>query len=114
MLPPQLEEIGDYAFAYCPQLVDIELPAALRVIGFGAFRGCNGIFHIVVPEGVGIVRHRAFADMKNLITLSLPKSLYRTHPHLVDGCPRLRQFTIDPENPRFRIEDHEIKQKEKP
>ena len=39
----QLERIGNYAFANCPNLARVELPASLKKIGKGAFADCDNL-----------------------------------------------------------------------
>ena len=42
-IPYSVSEIGWFAFADCPGLMNVTLPASVEAIGYGAFDGCQGL-----------------------------------------------------------------------
>lgn len=58
-LPPDLPNIGDYAFYECIQLTAITLPNNLRVIGNSAFNGAH-LSSINIPNSVTQIGESAF------------------------------------------------------
>ncbi|HBA37108.1 MAG TPA: hypothetical protein DCY94_00155 [Firmicutes bacterium] len=56
ILPENLEEIGDYAFANNPSLKTIHIPYDCKEIGHHAFDGCN-IEYLIVPPRLDLVQN---------------------------------------------------------
>lgn len=76
-LPPNLTEIGNYAFGYTGLQCELELPAGLLTIGESAFIGCKGLTgSLVIPEGVTVIPNYAFYNCAGLNgPLVLPEGL---------------------------------------
>lgn len=55
ILPENLEEIGDYAFANNPLLKSVHIPYNCKKIGQHVFDGCN-IEHLIVPPRLDLVQ----------------------------------------------------------
>ncbi len=66
--------IGDFAFAFCDNLVNVLLPEGLTVIGKGSF-GCSGIESITLPDSLISIGESAFYECVNLKSINIPKSL---------------------------------------
>ena len=113
VFPDSLRYIRRWAFSHCTNLFSPQLPDALQTIDKGAFSNCSGIVHILVPPNTWKIEAEAFAHCKNLISVYLPKSLKNAAQNLLDDCPKLKRFNIDPENPLFYIEGNELKKKER-
>ncbi len=47
-----LEEIQEFAFYECTNLVSIKIPPAIRVIKKGVFRGCSGLTTVIHGDGL--------------------------------------------------------------
>ena len=63
--------IGDYAFANCPQVTDVEIPDSVERIGYRAFINCTGLKEIEIPKNVIIIESFAFNNCSLLETLNL-------------------------------------------
>ena len=48
VVPPEVEEIGDWAFAQCACLKRIAIPATIAVIGRSIFEGCDALTRIFI------------------------------------------------------------------
>ena len=57
-----LEYIGDYCFADCPALTQVQLPAGIKEIGYCAFNNCTAL-EINVPAGVASIGQDAFTNV---------------------------------------------------
>lgn len=68
ILPEGLEEIGEGAFAYAIDLVDINFPSSLRAIKRRCFSDCISlnVNPLVIPEGVEEIGNMAFVNCKSL------------------------------------------------
>ena len=63
--------IGDYAFANCPQVTDVEISDSVERIGYRAFINCTGLKEIEIPKNVIIIESFAFNNCSLLETLNL-------------------------------------------
>ena len=57
-----LTTIGDEAFAWCSNLISVNIPNNVTTIGRGAFQYCNNLKTIVIPSNVSSVGYNAFID----------------------------------------------------
>ncbi|MBR3987761.1 MAG: leucine-rich repeat protein [Clostridia bacterium] len=55
-----IEEIGDYAFAYCHGLESVTLPESLKSVGEGGFYYCPQMYTVSVPASVEHIGKEAF------------------------------------------------------
>lgn len=78
MLPDDLEEIGESAFAYAIGLEEINIPSSIRKIKRRCFSDCIrlNINPLIIPEGVEELGNLAFVNCKSLIgKVVLPTTL---------------------------------------
>ena len=111
VFPEGLKYIRSNAFRNCVSLISPKLPDSLETIGRCAFFQCDGVFHFVIPNRVWKIEDSAFSSCQNLLSVSLPASLSLSHSQLVRKCPKLKRYTIDPNNKVFVIEGKELKLK---
>ena len=97
VLPPSVNSLGQYAFAFCTNLKSInlpvtqktlptsffesctslesiELPATLTTINSDAFYGCTKLAHVNLPEGLTTINQRAFYNCK-LAEITVPSTV---------------------------------------
>ena len=70
-----IEEIGDYAFAECYRLKEINFPNGLKSIGYAAFQKCKHIKNVILPDGLEIIDSCCFDRCTQLRTISIPNSI---------------------------------------
>jgi hypothetical protein len=78
ILPEGLEEIGEGAFSYAINLVDINLPSSIRVIKRRCFSDCVSlnVDPLIIPEGVEEIGPMAFVNCKEMVgRVVLPTTL---------------------------------------
>ncbi len=61
--------IGDYAFANCTQITDVEMPDSIERIGYRAFFNCNSIKEIEITKKVETIESCAFDNCLLLETV---------------------------------------------
>lgn len=74
-IPDTVRKIGDYAFAYSPELKTVELSSQLVSIGRGAFEGCEKLKTIAFPETLQMIDDQAFYGCIRLSRLYIPASV---------------------------------------
>lgn len=93
-LNDSLETIGSYAFASCGKLEHIDLPNTLTSIGDSAFRGC-GLKEIIIPENVNIITEYLFANCVNLNFVKiLSSNLISIARFAFNSCKNLQKIII--------------------
>lgn len=69
-------KISDYAFAYCSELLSIEiLEGNVTSIGREAFFGCNNLSYLSIPRGVTSIGSASFVSCNKLEEVILPDTL---------------------------------------
>ena len=84
--------IGMGTFAFCENLVHVELPDTLTEIGTGAFRS-TGLVELVIPEGVTSIGGEAFYGSK-LTSVNIPGSVVEWGNGAFQECLNLKDATF--------------------
>ena len=88
---PDINFIGDYAFAQCYRLKSIKM-TKVNTIGDGAF-SCCGASQITLPEGVSSIGRYAFYRSK-LKSMIIPSSVSEISERCFQYCSELSSVTI--------------------
>ena len=67
--------IGDYAFADCFNLEEVEIQNSVTSIGKGAFMGCDKLTAIVIPNSVKSIGNLAFLNCSSLADVDMGNSV---------------------------------------
>ncbi len=67
--------IGDYAFAWCWNLKEAEVPVTLSRIGDHAFESCSALGSLALPEGLRSIGAFPFSGCTSLAQLRIPESV---------------------------------------
>ncbi len=97
VIPPSVINIGDYAFANCNGLTNIQIPPAVDNIGKYAFAFCNKLTNVKIVEGVTNIDNYAFSSCGNLTDIEIPKSVTSIGVYAFGSCRNLRNIEIPPE-----------------
>lgn len=95
-IPDSVTVLGNYAFAYCASLTNIDgqLPAGLTSIGEGCFESCIKLEAITVPKDVKSIGARAFAHCSSLKTVDIDATLERIEAWTFKGCKSIDKLTM--------------------
>ena len=72
-IPNDIDEIGDYAFAYFSDRQSFIIPNGIKTIGNSAFLHCWSLHTITIPESVAYIGHNTFDScdgLKEVIALA--------------------------------------------
>ncbi len=86
--------IGDYAFSYCPNICEINIPDSVTSIGDCAFRGCTGLNSLTIPDSVTSIGDSAFRGCIGLNSITIPDSITTIDKGAFKGCTGLKSITI--------------------
>ena len=106
-LPLGLQTIGENAFENNHTMTEIDIPASVKIIEDAAFTGCNVLETITLHEGLETIGKEAFSCCWALNEFHIPASVTMIGAGAFRLCYALtaENFTIDPGNTFFRIED---------
>ena len=84
-IPSHVVNIGRNAFAFCDQLISIELPQELETIHDYAFYSCLLLPKIEVPDKVGIIGKHAFGYCNSLKDLTLGNNIFDIDEQIINN-----------------------------
>ena len=67
VIPEGVEEIDDFTFLMCYDLVSVTIPDSVRRINLAAFGDCLSLETVIVPENVESIYFHAFEGSKNAV-----------------------------------------------
>ena len=94
IIPEGVTSIGEYAFEYCSNLINITIPEGVTSIGKSAFEYCSSLTNITIPEGVTSIGKFAFEYCSSLTSITIPDSVTSIGSCAFDNCSRLKSITI--------------------
>ncbi len=97
VVPDGVTSIGDFAFAYCNNLIGITLPTNLTNIENSAFSMCISLTSITLPSGLISIEDSAFSGCSALTEIALPASLTSLGDWAFSGCTALTSVTLPEE-----------------
>ena len=71
----EITNIDISAFAYCRELLIVDLPTTIREIGNSAFAGCEKLTTVTLNDNITTIGNSAFSGCSNLVLTALPASL---------------------------------------
>nr|MDE6004887.1 leucine-rich repeat domain-containing protein [Oscillospiraceae bacterium] len=117
ILPENVKEIDEHAFAWCKALEEIAFPDSVINLGLGTVMscqklkmiklpknlefipdyfasGCKSLEKIEIPEHVTSIGEMAFNECVNLTSVILPENLKFIHKYAFAGCSKLEYPVI--------------------
>ena len=91
LILPEVNSIGEYAFAECYRLKSITMPK-VNSLGYGAFSRL-GASQITLPEGLTSMADYAFY-YSNLESIAIPNTVTEISNYCFRGCSRLKSANI--------------------
>lgn len=94
ILPDNLTNIGDEAFAGWMQLRYIFISASVTTIGEYAFYNCSSLADIQIPESVTTIGEYAFHQCTSLVELTIPENVEYIEKDAFSSCSNLNVVTF--------------------
>ena len=83
---------GEFSFADCTNLTQVELASSVTYIGDSAFSGCTGLTSIQFPNALQSIGSGAFSGCTGLTELEFPASLEHINSWAFSGCTGLTEI----------------------
>ena len=76
IIPKEVVEIGDNAFADCTAYVKkVVLPDGIEVFGEGAFRDCCNLIEFIIPKRTKVIKRCAFENCNQVYRFEIPETI---------------------------------------
>lgn len=93
VLPPSVNSLGTYAFAYCSNLKSINLPVTQKTLPVSFLEGCTSLESIELPATLTTISTDAFYGCSKLANVTLHEGLTTINQRAFYNC-KLAQITI--------------------
>ena len=98
-IPDSVIKFGTYAFANCGSNISyIDIPDGVISIGKHAFSSCTSLNNIVIPEGVTVISDGMFYNCYSLTEIDIPSGVTSIGAEAFSNCTSLEKITISPDN----------------
>ena len=87
VIPDSVEEIGNYAFAYCANLTEVDIPDSVRKIAWRAFEGCESLRKVRLPAGLEEIDEYTFFLCWALKSIAIPAGVKHIREGAFWDCP---------------------------
>ena len=88
----EMTEIGDDAFYYCKDVLEVSISPGVMEIGNQAFYGCSSLENIRIPESVTKIGRSAFSGCSELKSISILGDVTSLGPSVFYNCSSLRDI----------------------
>ena len=86
--------IGSYAFSGCSSLKSITIPNSVTEIGAGMFENCSSLTEFKIPDFVTEIGSSAFENCTSLTGIKIPDSVTEIGSSAFKDCANLTDLTI--------------------
>ena len=107
IIPGSVKKIGRLAFRKCVALARIDMLPGLQIMSAYAFYGCKKLKRISIPETLTVIEGSAFADCKELEEISLPSGLQTIGATAFANCKSLKRIDI-PNSVQMLSDEHVV------
>ena len=94
IIPDNVTDIGEYAFAACSSLTSITIPNSVTSISDRAFYYCSSLTSITIPNSVISIGGSAFNSCSSLTNITIPNSVTCIDAYTFMRCSSLTSITI--------------------
>lgn len=88
-IPDSVTSIENYAFSHCYNLISINIPNGVTSIGDSAFECCHSLTRVIIPDSVMSIGEHAFSGCQNLTRIDIPDSVSEIEDSAFFFCDNL-------------------------
>ena len=111
-IPDHVTDIGDWAFAYSPNLNNIIIGNSIINIGECAFVRCDNLTNVTIGDSVTTILESAFACCENLTVVTISSSVTSIASSAFNGCTSLISINVSKENLSYQSIDGNLYSKD--
>lgn len=104
-LNKSLTEIGEGAFAYCPELLAIEIPSSVKSLGTATFNGCEKLAEVKLPKDLIALPDNLFRGCQSLSHIEIPRPVATIGKNVFNDCVTLTSLKVDSKSPYIKSPD---------
>lgn len=93
-IPSSVSVIGDYAFEYNNNLINVTIPDGITSIGYNAFSCCKKLESIVIPSTIKVIKDTAFYHCESLSNVVILGEISEIPRSCFSGCTSLKNVTL--------------------
>ncbi len=75
IIPEDIKEIGNYAFANCVRIENVIVPDSLNAIGGSAFENCGSLTNVDFIKNISVIKPYTFSGCTSLYEIVIPESI---------------------------------------
>ena len=94
----EVTAIGERAFQYLRQLVNVSIPYSVQAIADHAFEGCSNLMSIELPGGLCSIGDYSFRDCTSLSKMYIPDSVNSIGQFPFGNCTSLDEISVNEDN----------------
>ena len=94
IIPNSVTSIGDWAFADCSSLTNIQIPNSVTSIGQSAFKSCTNLTDVVIGNSVTSIGQSAFKSCTNLTDVVIGNNVTSIGDDAFRSCESLTSIQI--------------------
>lgn len=91
---PSTENIGEYAFAGCNDIVSIDIPDNIKYMGDYVFANCINITDIKLSNSMTKINPYSFFCCRKLKNIYMPNEIYEIQDYAFAGCTSIENINI--------------------
>ena len=95
IIPENVKEIREGAFANCSRLTTVLLPEGITEIPDTCFYACTSLSEITLPDSVTRIGREAFKECTSLSKINMPKNLNIIDSSAFSACKLLNNITFN-------------------
>ena len=97
--------IGNEAFIYCGDVLEVAIPDTVTSLGDAAFYGCFSLTAVTLPEGLTSIGEQAFRWCLSLGGVHIPASVSSIGELAFNSCESLLAISVEPQNATYSSRD---------
>ena len=93
-IPSSVTKIGERAFAYCNNLIDIKINDSVLVLGEALFKYCKNLKSVKLPNKITEIPSEMFYNCEKLESVKIPNKVTEIGDYAFNNCLELKSINL--------------------